>query len=206
LFLEILCPKNHWISRSKEPLDLFQKTLNPYIFTSQRLGFRGYLPQDLHEIASMNADPEVMRFFEKPLSLKESEEFIQRQNDHLENFGFCFFAAEDLDKQELIGIIGLGNRTYESPMSPFVDVGWRLKKSAWGKGFATEGAKACLDFGFGKGIQEIFAITPLINHPSENVMLKLGMEKMGTFNYPFLPSDHRLNPHLYYRIQNPNQF
>ncbi|SDZ20870.1 MULTISPECIES: GNAT family N-acetyltransferase [Rhodonellum] len=180
--------------------------MDPYIFTSQRLGFRGYLPKDLDEIASMNADPEVMRFFEKPLSIKESEEFIQRQNDHLGLFGFCFFVAEALANQELIGIIGLGNRTYESPMSPFIDVGWRLKKSAWGKGFATEGAKACLDFGFKKGIQEIFAITPLINHPSENVMVKLGMDKVGTFIYPFLPADHRLNPHLYYRIQNPNKF
>jgi [ribosomal protein S5]-alanine N-acetyltransferase len=110
--------------------------------------------------------------------------------------------AELLETQEIIGSIGLGYRTYVSPMSPFVDIGWRLKKTAWGKGFATEGAKACLAYGFGLGLKQIYAITPLQNKASEKVMINCGMSKAGTFIFPFLPDDHPLNPHLIYRIAN----
>ncbi len=177
--------------------------MSRYIFTSERLGFRAYTPDDIDPIAAINSDKSVMEFFEKPMTAEDTLDFIRRQEEQLRLNGYCFFVTELIESQMVLGSIGLGYRDYPSPMRPFVDVGWRLKKSEWGKGYATEGAKACLAFGFAMGIPEIFAITPVINKPSERVMQKCGMQPFGQFDYPFLPSDHRLNPHLIYHIQNP---
>jgi [ribosomal protein S5]-alanine N-acetyltransferase len=175
--------------------------MTKYLFTSERLGFRAYTPDDIDPISAMNADEAVMQFFDKPMTTAETLEFIKRQDQQLQLYGYCFFVVEHLESKLILGSIGLGYRDYPSPMSPFVDVGWRLKRSEWGKGYATEGAMACIAFGFSKGIHEIYAITPVINKPSQKVMQKCGMKYYGHFDYPFLSSDHRLNPHIIYKIQ-----
>lgn len=158
-----------------------------YIFKSERLGFRNWNDNDLDEFAKLNADFEVMEHFPKPLTKEETYLFIQRQKKHYESNGYNYFATEILATGEFIGFIGLLYQEYESQFTPNVDIGWRLKKDAWGKGYATEGAKMCLEFGFKKiDLKRIISTCTKRNVRSENVMKKIGMTKVGEFNHPRL--------------------
>jgi len=158
-----------------------------YIFTSERLGFRNWFATDLSEFAKINADKEVMEHFPKSLSKEETEEFIERLQKHFLNNGHNYFATEILETGELIGFIGLAYQKYETEFTPAVDIGWRLKKTSWGKGYATEGALRCLSFAFDDlKIERIISTCPEKNSKSENVMKKIGMEKKGNFKHPNL--------------------
>ncbi len=113
-----------------------------YIFKSKRLGFRNWKKEDLNDFAEINSDIDVMEHFPKVLTQQETAEFIERLQLHYEEKGYNYFATEILDTGELIGFIGLAFQEYETEFTPATDIGWRLKKSAWGKGYATEGAKS----------------------------------------------------------------
>ena len=158
-----------------------------YIFKSQRLGFRNWQENDLLEFSRINSDLEVMEYFPKPLTEAETSKFIDRLILHFTKNGYNYFATEVLGTRELIGFIGLANQVYKSDFTPAVDIGWRLKKSAWGKGYATEGAKRCLEFAFEKlKIEKIISTCTMNNKKSENVMKKIGMKKIGEFKHPNL--------------------
>lgn len=160
---------------------------NAYIFTSERLGFRCWLKEDLEAFAALNADREVMEHFPKPLTKSETASFIQRLQKHQAVRGYCYYAVELIHSGELIGFIGLAYQDFEAEFTPATDIGWRLKKAAWGKGYATEGAKRCLDYAFNElKLENIIAIFPIRNYRSEHVMKKIGMTKMGTFEHPRL--------------------
>lgn len=158
-----------------------------YIFKSERLGFRNWTKNDITEFAKINSDPEVMEHFPKLLNEKETSEFIDRLIDHYDRNGYNYFATEVINSREFIGFIGLAYQEYPSDFTPAVDIGWRLKKNAWGKGYATEGAKRCLEFAFEElNLDTIIATCTEQNSKSENVMEKIGMIKIGTFNHPKL--------------------
>ena len=92
-----------------------------------------------------------------------------------------------------IGFIGLSAQDYECEFTPFVDIGWRLAKHTWNKGYATEGAKRCLSYAHETlKLKEIYAVTPMLNKKSERIMQKIGMTKVGTFEHPLLLNDERL--------------
>lgn len=163
------------------------KLKKDYIFKSERLGFRNWTENDLTEFGKINADLEVMEHFPKPLTEKETAEFIDRLKKHYTKNGFNYFATEILESGELIGFIGLAFQDYKTDFTPAVDIGWRLKKSAWGKGYATEGAKKCLQFAFNElNLEKIISTCTEKNSKSENVMKKIGMEKIGEFKHPKL--------------------
>jgi RimJ/RimL family protein N-acetyltransferase len=158
-----------------------------YIFTSARLGFRNWSLNDLPEFAEMNADSEVMQYFPKKLTTAESAEFIERLQKHFDTHGYNYFAVELLESGELIGFIGLAYQEYEADFTPATDIGWRLKHSAWGKGYATEGALRCLKFAFTElKLPKVVSICVVQNLPSEAVMKKIGMTKKGHFTHPKL--------------------
>ena len=116
--------------------------MNKYIFTSDRLGFRTWNKNDIPQMSQINNDDEVMAFFPKKPTEADTCFFIEQMQDIFSRRGFCYFAVEVLHPREFIGFIGLSEKTFESDFTPCVDIGWRLKRSAWNKGFATEGAKA----------------------------------------------------------------
>ncbi len=174
----------------------------PYLFTSKRLGFRNWSMDDLVEFAALNADVDVMQHFPKPLTKRETEAFIIRLQNHFNDKGYTYYAVEVLETKEFIGFIGLAYQEYESPFTPATDIGWRLKKSAWGKGYATEGARRCLEFAFTElGLSKIVATCTLQNKNSENVMQKIGMTKMGEFNHPRLKDYPEMERCIWYEIE-----
>ncbi|MFK7783507.1 MAG: GNAT family N-acetyltransferase [Crocinitomicaceae bacterium] len=158
-----------------------------YLFTSKRLGFRTWSSEDLSQLAEMCADPEVMEHFPSPLTLKESERLLERLRGHFNKNGYTYFAVEVLATGEWIGFVGLAYQEYVTDFTPATDIGWRLKKDAWGKGYATEGAKRCLEFGFSDiRLDKIVSVCTLYNSKSESVMQKIGMIKKGEFDHPSL--------------------
>ena len=158
-----------------------------YLFTSERLGFRNWNKNDLTEFAKLNADLEVMEYFPNPLTTKETSDFIDRLQKHYEKHGYNYFATEVKETGELIGFIGLAYQEYETKFTPATDIGWRLKRSSWGNGYATEGAKRCLQFAFEElNLNHIISVFTERNTKSENIMKKIGMRQIGAFKHPKL--------------------
>ncbi|MEK9612345.1 MAG: GNAT family N-acetyltransferase [Flavobacteriaceae bacterium] len=178
-------------------------TKTPYLFQSKRLGFRNWKKADLEEFANLNADPEVMEHFPKLLTKNEVKELIEQLRDHFSLKGYTYFVTELLETKEFIGMIGLAFQEYKSDFTPAVDIGWRLKRNAWGKGYATEGAKRCLRYAFrGLGLQKIVSVCTVKNVQSENVMKKIGMTKKGVFNHPECIHLPKYRKHFWYEINN----
>lgn len=151
----------------------------------------------------MNADPEVMQHFPSVLSVNESKDLLIRLKRHFQEKGHTYFATEVLNNGDFIGFIGLAYQDYPSEFTPAVDIGWRLKTAFWGQGYATEGAKRCLEFGFENlGLERIISTCTLANTKSENVMKKIGMEKLGLFKHPRLKDYPDYETCLCYEITN----
>ncbi|MEM6800048.1 MAG: GNAT family N-acetyltransferase [Bacteroidota bacterium] len=173
---------------------------SPYILKTERLGLRTWRENDLESLARMNADPEVMRYFPSTLTKSKTEQMLQRLQQHFETHGYTYYAAESLDTREFMGFVGLAYQSYETAYTPFTDIGWRLKQEAWGKGYATEAAKAVLIHAKENlQLKEIHAVTPLPNLGSERVMQKIGMTKIAEFEHPEVPEGHELRRCVLYR-------
>jgi RimJ/RimL family protein N-acetyltransferase len=153
----------------------------------------------------MGMDERVMEFFPALLDKKESDSVALTCQRLIQERGWGFWAVEFRETRQFIGFIGLHIPTAALPFSPCVEVGWRLAQPFWGKGLATEGAKASLNFGFSTlGLSEIVAFTSGLNLRSMHVMDKLGMVRAEEFNHPDIPSTHKLYPHILYRLRREN--
>ncbi|WP_281974957.1 GNAT family N-acetyltransferase [Halobacillus litoralis] len=171
-------------------------------FESTRLIFRDWESGDLDSFRKMNADEHVMSYFPQTLSCDEADKFYDRIQQEFEHHGYGLFAVETKEKNEFIGFIGFHRATFEEDFTPCVEIGYRLKRPAWGKGYATEGARACLDYGFGKlGFDEVFSFTAKINHPSKAVMNKIGLHFVKEFNHPKIDLSSDLCRHVLYKIE-----
>ena len=172
-----------------------------YSIKTDRLGLRNWLPSDVAPFTEMSQDKEVMKYFPKLLNKEESKSFISRMQNHFETYGFCYFAVDVIETGDFIGFTGILNQNYKSKFTPCVDIGWRLKKSAWGNGFATEAANACLDFAFSElKLNEIYSFATISNKGSEAVMKKIGMNYIDTFNHPSLINHKNLEKCIVYQI------
>lgn len=177
-----------------------------YIFKSERLGFRNWQLTDIAEMIQINSDEKVMEFFPSIATQEQTIEFIERMKRQLLNKGFCYFAVDKLGDNEFIGFIGLSEQTYNADFTPCIDIGWRIKNSEWNKGFATEGAKRCLDYALNDlKIEKIYSIAPKINTKSEHIMTKIGMKKLYEFEHPLLTHDVRLRTCVLYKIELENK-
>lgn len=173
-----------------------------YLFKSNRLGFRNWLASDIEKLAAINRDKEVMAFFPSIRTLQETKNFINRMQQQFSEKGYCYFAIDILEDDTLIGFIGLSEQNYDADFTPCIDIGWRLAKTAWNKGYASEGAKRCLEYGLKQlQIDKIYSIAPVINTKSEQVMRKIGMRKVKSFDHPQLLDNARLRRCVLYVIE-----
>jgi len=176
---------------------------NNYLFTSQRLGFRSWSLDDLEAFYALNSDTAVMQHFPKTLTKEETKKYIIRLQNHYKEHGHCYYATELKETGEFIGFIGLAYQEFESDFTPNVDIGWRLKKTAWGKGYASEGAIKCLDIAFNQlQLNSIISTCTLQNKNSEKVMQKIGMKKVREFQHPKLTAYPTMQTCLLYEITN----
>lgn len=171
----------------------------PISLLTERLRLRRWRPDDRAPFAAMNADPEVMRYFPGPLSAADSDALADRLESGFEEQGFGLWAVERLDAGEFIGFTGLTQMHPGSPGAGGVEVGWRLSASAWGRGFATEAARAAVVDGWERwGLERIWSWTAVLNTPSQAVMRRLGMHEHARSMHPDLPEGHPLREHVTY--------
>jgi ribosomal-protein-alanine N-acetyltransferase len=172
--------------------------------STERLILRRWRESDREAFAHLNADPEVMRYFLRPLSRAESDAFMERVEAAFEVRGYGLWAVERCEDGAFLGLTGLAYQSFESHFTPCVEVGWRLARFAWGHGYATEAAREALRFGFEEAtLDEIVSFTSKGNAASMRVMERIGMHRDASddFDYPNVPIDHPLRPHVLYRLK-----
>lgn len=143
-----------------------------------------------------------------PLSRAQSDAVAERIGAHFAQHGFGLWAVEVAGVAPFAGFVGLSIPRFAARFTPCVEVGWRLAAEHWGHGYATEGARAALAYGFDRlGLAEIVAFTVPANERSRQVMARLGMTRDpdGDFDHPALPEGHRLRRHVLYRIARPQR-
>jgi RimJ/RimL family protein N-acetyltransferase len=156
----------------------------------------------------LNTDPRVTEFLPKPLDRAASDTLVTRIRDHFAQRGFGLWAVEVPGRADFIGFVGLSVPCFEAHFTPCVEVGWRLAREHWGHGYATEAARAALDFGFRHlGLGEIVSFTVPANQRSRAVMERIGMTRSATddFEHPALPEGHPLRRHVLYRAIRPHE-
>jgi RimJ/RimL family protein N-acetyltransferase len=170
---------------------------------TDRLRLRRWQEADREPFAALNADPDVMEYFPDLLSKQQSDSLIEAIESSFEQWGFGLWAVEVRATGAFIGFTGLNRPSLETHFTPAVEVGWRLARAAWGKGYATEGARASLAFGFEEvGLDQIVSFTSTENMRSRAVMERIGMTRDAgdDFEHPGLPGAHPLRRHVLYRI------
>jgi RimJ/RimL family protein N-acetyltransferase len=176
---------------------------NEAVIRTERLILRPWRETDLVPFAALNADPRVMEFMPKVLDRDESDAMAERIGQHFARYGFGQWVVEIPGVAECAGYIGLSHPRFEASFTPCVEIGWRLAYDCWGHGYATEGAKATLAFGFERlQLAEILSFTVPANRRSWSVMERIGMTRdpEDDFDHPVLPEGHPLRRHVLYRI------
>jgi len=179
-------------------MSLTQPTL-----TTPRLTLRPWRESDLQPFAAMNADPQVMRHFPKTFTREESMAAVQRLQNHFTQHGFGIFAVEETATATFIGSVGLTHPLFQSHFTPCVEIGWRIRREFQNRGYATEAARAAVQFGFEKlKLDEIVSFTVPANQSSWMLMERLGMTRSPAddFDHPKLPKEHPLSRHILYRL------
>lgn len=179
------------------------KGLNARVLTTDRLTLRRWCAADRMPFAHLNADPRVMEFLPGCLQAAESDRLADRIEQQFLMQGFGLYAAELCASHAFAGFIGLSIPGFDAPFMPVVEVGWRLGFEHWGKGLATEGARAVQRYAFEwLNLKELVSFTTPLNVRSIRVMEKLGMTRdpADDFEHPNLKADDRLRSHVLYRL------
>jgi RimJ/RimL family protein N-acetyltransferase len=170
---------------------------------TERLVLRGFTDADRDRFAALNADPFVMEHFPATYDRARSDAFVDRIGQGWAERGYGLWALERRDTGEFIGYTGLWPAEFPAPFTPAVEVGWRLARPHWGKGFASEAAREALRFGFEDvGLEEIVSFTAVPNERSWRVMERIGLlrDPAGAFEHPTVPAGSPLRPHVLYRL------
>jgi RimJ/RimL family protein N-acetyltransferase len=134
---------------------------------------------------AMNADPEVMRYLTARLETRDDTvALVQRVQRHWATFGHSWWSLIDRETRQLVGAAVLQHLRRAAAPEPDatcpLEVGWRLRRDCWGRGFATEAARAVVEFAFAtQDADELLAVCNPDNRASAQVMRRLGMQECG---------------------------
>lgn len=173
------------------------------VLRTERLLVREWRAEDRGPFAELNADPEVMEHFPAVLTRAESDVLADRIESRMAEDGFGFWALEVAGSGEFVGFTGMARTRFDSHFTPAVEIGWRLGRRSWGRGYASEAARAALAYGFtGLGLDEIVSFTAVGNVRSQAVMRRIGMlrDPEDVFEHPLVPEGHPLRRHVLYRL------
>lgn len=172
-----------------------------------RLRMRRWCDADREPFAALNSDPLVMEHFPAMLTRAESDAMVDRIEERFDAQGYGLWALEVADPDRpaaFIGYTGLNPTSFEAHFTPAVEIGWRLARTAWGHGYATEAALAAVRHGFEvSGLDEIVSFTTIANARSQAVMRRIGMthDPSDDFDMPTLPVGHPMRRHVLYRLR-----
>jgi RimJ/RimL family protein N-acetyltransferase len=171
---------------------------------TERLHLRPVRAEDAGVAAAIGADERVMEWFGGAFSREKSDEWLARVVAHWEDHGFGRFAV--VTHGTVVGFVGLSRTDFDAGIVPGVEVAWRLAFDQWGRGYATEAARAVLRDGFERlGLAVIVACTARSNARSRRVMERLGMahSPAETFEHPLVAPGDPLRVHVLYRLSRP---
>ncbi|MEJ5913649.1 GNAT family N-acetyltransferase [Pseudokineococcus sp. 1T1Z-3] len=174
---------------------------------TERLLLRRWRTEDREPFAAMNADPEVMEHFPALLDRTSSDALAARADARLAEQGWGLWALEVAtgdDAGRFAGFTGLQAPSWAPPFGPCVEVGWRLPRWAWGRGYATEAAQEALRVAFADlALAEVVSFTAVPNVRSQAVMRRLGMTRdpAEDFDHPLVPKASPLLRHVLYRLR-----
>jgi RimJ/RimL family protein N-acetyltransferase len=170
---------------------------------TERLTMRRWRDADRAPFAELNGDPETLVFFPSTLTRAESDAFVDRMEARLAAHGYGLWALEVKQTGEFIGFTGLAPMQDDVPGAGGTEIGWRLARSAWHRGYATEAALAAREVAFaGAGLPELWSMTAVLNTPSQAVMRRIGMTEAARFPHPRVPAGP-LKPHVIYHLASP---
>ncbi len=178
------------------------------MISSARLTLRNYRPDEKERFAELNADPKVGEWLGGTMSREASDASFDTRRQEIDQHGFGLWAAALKGDDTMIGSVGLRRLplAWDHPMGGEVEVGWRLFPSAWGAGYASEAAAACVAFGFSQlRLAQIVSFTATTNARSEAVMRRIGMTRdpARDFDHPSRAPGHPLRRHIVYVALNP---
>lgn len=168
-----------------------------------RLILRRWRDSDRDAFARLNADPEVMAHFPDLLDRPASDALADRIEAHFAEHGFGPWAVEVQDGEPFIGFVGLARVGFDGHFTPAVEILWRLARSSWGHGYATEAAREACRIAFDDlGLPELVSFTVPVNQRSRAVMEHISMthDERDDFDHPKLPEGHPLRRHVLYRL------
>lgn len=175
---------------------------------SKRLVLRPWRYEDKIPYAHMNDNPLVREHFPSLLSKEESDLEAERLSLHIDATGWGLWAVEIPEIAAFAGFIGLSEVRFSEHFTPAIEVGWRLDPTYWGKGYATEGARLALRYGFEVlELPEIISFTTRANTRSRRVMERLEMtyDPKDDFEHPLLPEGSPQRSHVLYRLRAPKR-
>lgn len=171
-----------------------------------RLLLRRWKDADLNDFIKMNSDPDVMKYFPEAYGAERTIKLYKIIQDEFSKYGYGLYAVEEKSSNKFIGFVGFHWADFDADFCPCIEIGWRLKKEYWHKGYATEGAIACMKHGFTNlGFDKVYSFTAVENTPSQRVMKRIGMQLYQYFEHPEVAEGHFLKPHVCYTI-NKNIF
>jgi RimJ/RimL family protein N-acetyltransferase len=160
---------------------------------TERLLLRAWLPDDRAPFAALNADPVVMEHLPAPLSRSASNALLVRFRAHFAEHGFGLWAVQA--PEGFVGFTGLQWSDWTGPRE--LEIGWRLARSAWGKGYATEAATAALAHGL-TVVPRVVSLTALGNVRSQAVMERIGLVRERELDHPREDLPDHLRRHVLY--------
>jgi RimJ/RimL family protein N-acetyltransferase len=153
------------------------------LIRTDRLTLRNWNESDRAGFAALNASPEVTADLGGPLSREESSLKFDRYVAAFEQHGLCRWALQDAEGR-LLGYAGIMPSRVAHPLGFHFDIGWRLARAAWGRGYATEAARAALRDGFERiGLKEVLAYTSSENVRSQAVITRLDLQRATALDY-----------------------
>jgi RimJ/RimL family protein N-acetyltransferase len=148
------------------------------ILTTERLRLRAMTEADLDFLTEMLGHPEVMEHYPKPLDRAEARDWLARVLAGYARAGHGFWVAELRETAEPVGQIGLLAKDING--RPEVEVAYMLARSFWGRGLATEAARACRDHAIDTmGVPRVVSMIRPLNQRSLRVAANLGMKPIG---------------------------
>ena len=176
------------------------------LFETERIHLRRWEDDDRAPFARMNGDPMIMEYMPRPLTEADSNRLVDRFIQHYDKHGYGLYVLERKEDGAFMGFTGLQKVPFKAAFTPATEIAWRLDYAFWGKGYASEAAKAVLAHGFdAQGLDEIVAFTVHDNVRSIGVMENVGMSRVkgGAFDYPGMAKDHPLGSFVLYKAVKP---
>lgn len=173
------------------------------ILETNRLILRAFEERDIDSMTQIDQDHKVCEFLPSIGNREKTTQGVHSIINHYQNHGFSLYAVELKSTGEMIGWCGLMIPAFEAHFMPSVEIGWRLASKQWNYGYATEAAKAVLQYAFEKlELNEVISFTVPNNIRSRRVMEKIGLHYNNSddFDHPKLEKSHPLCRHVLYRI------